>query len=132
MGCLEFQPFSRPVIQSIFDHSQLLIEDSFHTPLLVNVLAQQPAEVPDTGSLPTTIWIGTVGLYAKAVIDDLVIGKLFDVVFCQSLHPGVQGLELGLNGPSHQISTLVGPLVGTANHFCVPPVSRWVVCELRQ
>jgi hypothetical protein len=47
---------------------------------------------------------------AKSLINGLVIRKLFAVVHRQSLHPLVQGLELGFNGPAHQISRLVGHL----------------------
>lgn len=34
VGRLESEPLSGPVIQSVFDHSQILICDSFHAPLL--------------------------------------------------------------------------------------------------
>ena len=75
------------MIQSVFDHSQLLIGDSFHAPLLGNVLAQQTIEVLVAAALPTAIRIGKVGLDAKGLIDDLVIRKLLAVVHRQRLHP---------------------------------------------
>ncbi len=53
MGCLEPQPLSGSVIQSVFDHSQLLIGDSFHAPLLGNVLPQQSVEVLVAAALAT-------------------------------------------------------------------------------
>ena len=83
MGCLESEPFSGPVIQSVFNHSQLLIGDSFHAPLLGNVLAQQTIEALVAAALPAAIRIGKVGKDAKALI-----GKLLAVVHRQSLHPG--------------------------------------------
>jgi hypothetical protein len=81
------------VIQYIFYHSQLLIGDSFHAPLLGNVLAQQTIEVLVAAALPTAIRIGKVSLDAKALIDYLVIGQLRAIVHCQSLHSGAQGQE---------------------------------------
>ena len=87
VGRLESEPLSGPVIQSVFDHSQLLIGDSFHGPLLGNVLAQQSVEVLVATALPTEIRIGKVGLDARGLIDGLVIGKLLAVVHRQSLHP---------------------------------------------
>jgi hypothetical protein len=87
MGCLESQPLSGPVIPSLFDHGQLLIGDSFHAPLLGNVLAQQTIEVLVAAALPTAIRIGKVGLDVKGLIDGLVISKLLAVVHRQSLHP---------------------------------------------
>ncbi len=84
---LEAQPLSGPVIQSVFDHSQLLIGDSFHAPHLGNVLAQQTIEVLVAAALPTAIRIGKVGLDAKGLIKSLVIRKLLAVVHRQSLHP---------------------------------------------
>ncbi len=110
MGRLESQTFSEPVIQSFFDHSQLLNGDSFHAPLLGIVLAQQTIEVLVAAALPAAIRISKVALDAKALIFGLVIGKLFAVVHRQSLHPGVQGQEPGFNGSAHQISRLVGHL----------------------
>ena len=80
VGRLESQPLSGPLIQSVFDHSQLLIGDSFHSPLLWNVLAQQTIEVLVAAALPAAIRIGKVGLDAKALIYGLVIGKLLAVV----------------------------------------------------
>jgi hypothetical protein len=108
--CLEPKPLSGPLIQSVFDHSQLLIGDSFHAPLLWNVLPQQIIEVLVAAALPTAIRIGKVGLDAKGLIDDLAIGKLFAVVYRQRFHPGVQGQEPGFNRSTHQISRLVGHL----------------------
>jgi hypothetical protein len=87
VGCLESEPLSGPVIQSVFDHSQLLISDSLHAPLLGNVLPQQTIEVLVAAALPTAIRIGKVGLDAKALIDGLMIRKLLAVVHRQSLHP---------------------------------------------
>ncbi len=88
----ESEPLSWPVIQSYFNHSQLLIGDSFHAPHLGNLLAQQTIEVLVTATLPAAIWIGKVGLDAKALIDDLVIGQLLAVVHRQRLHLGVKYL----------------------------------------
>ena len=65
VGCLESEPLPGPVIQSVFDHSQLLIGHSFHAPLLGNVLAQQTIEVLVAAALPTAIRIGKVGLDTK-------------------------------------------------------------------
>ena len=45
MGCLEFQLPYGAVIQSVFDHSRLLIRDNFHALLIGNELAQQTIEV---------------------------------------------------------------------------------------
>jgi hypothetical protein len=86
VGSLESQPLSGAVIQSVFDHSQLLIGDSFHALLLWNVLAQQTIEVPVAAALPAAIRIGKVGLDTKGLINGLVICKLLAVVLCQSLH----------------------------------------------
>ena len=61
VGCLESQPLSGPTIQSVFDHSQLLIYDSFHALFLGNVLAQQTIEVLVAAALPDAIRIGKVG-----------------------------------------------------------------------
>jgi hypothetical protein len=87
VGCLESQPLSGAVIQSVFDHSQLLIGDSFHAPLLWNVLAQQTIEVLVAAALLAAIRIGKVGLDAKGLIYGLVIRKLLAVIHRQSLHP---------------------------------------------
>jgi hypothetical protein len=87
VGCLESQPLSGAVIQSVLDHSQLLIGDSFHAPLLGNVLPQQTIEVLVAAALPAAIRIGKVGLDAKGLIYGLVIRKLFAVVHRQSFHP---------------------------------------------
>ena len=87
MGCLESQPFSGSVIQFVLDHSQLLIGDGFHAPLLGNVLAQQSIEVLVAAALPAAIRISTVGLNSQGVIDCLVIRKLLAVVHRQRLHP---------------------------------------------
>ncbi len=85
--CLESKPLSGPVIQSVFDHSQHFIGDSFHAPLLVNVLAQQAIELLIAAALPTAIRIGQVGLDAKAMIDCMVINKLLALAHHQRLHP---------------------------------------------
>ncbi len=87
VGCLESEPLFGPVIQSVLDHSQPLICDSFHAPLLGNVLAQQTIEVHVAAALPTAIRIGKVGLDAKGLIDGLVIRKLLAIVHRQSFHP---------------------------------------------
>ncbi len=76
MGCLESEPLCGPVIQSVFDLSQLLICDSFHAPLLWNALAQQAIEVLVGAALPVAIRIDKVSLVTKGLIDGLVIGKL--------------------------------------------------------
>ena len=89
MGCLEPEALYALVIQFVIDHNQLLICDSFHLPLLGNVLAQKIIEVLVAASLLTAIRIGKVGLDAKGVIDGLVIRKLFAVVQLQKLHPRV-------------------------------------------
>lgn len=86
MGSLESQPLSEAVIQSVFDHSQLLIGDSFHALLLWNVLAQQAIEVLVAAALPDAIRIDKVSLDAKGLINGLVIRKLLAVVHRQSLH----------------------------------------------
>ena len=72
VGCLESEPLSGPVIQSVFDHSQLFTGDSFHAPLFGNVLAQQTIEVLVAAALPAAIRIGKVSLDAKGLIDGLV------------------------------------------------------------
>jgi hypothetical protein len=64
------------MIQSVFDHSQLLIGDGFHAPLLGNVLAAQTIEVLIAASLPAAIRIGKVGLDAKGIVYGLVTRKL--------------------------------------------------------
>jgi len=40
VGRLESQTFSGPVIQSVFDHSQLFVGDGFNAAFLWDVLAQ--------------------------------------------------------------------------------------------
>jgi hypothetical protein len=40
VGRLESQTFSGPVIQSIFDHSQLFVGGGFHVAFLENAMAQ--------------------------------------------------------------------------------------------
>jgi hypothetical protein len=40
VGCLESEPLAWSVIQSVFNHSQLIICDGFHATLLGDVLAQ--------------------------------------------------------------------------------------------
>lgn len=65
LGCRESQPLSGPVIQLVFDHSQLPIGDRFHPPLLGNVLAQQSIEVLIAAALVTAVRIGKLGLDAK-------------------------------------------------------------------
>ncbi len=87
MSCLESQQLSAPLIQSIFDHTQLLIDESFYIPLLGYVLAQQNMEAFVAAALSAAIRICKVGLDAKALIDCLVIGKLIAVVHRQSLLP---------------------------------------------
>jgi hypothetical protein len=67
--CLESEPLSGPVIQFVLDHIQLLIGDSFHSPFLWDVLAQQPVEVFVAAALPAAIRIGKVGLDAQHMID---------------------------------------------------------------
>jgi hypothetical protein len=84
---LESKPLSCLVIQSVFDHSQLFICDSFHAPLLGNVLTQNTIKVLDAAALPAAIRIGKVGLDVKSLIYGLVIGKPLAVVHRQSLHP---------------------------------------------
>ena len=108
IGCLESQSFSGSVIDSVFDHSQLLIGHGFHAAFLGDVLAQQSVEVFIAAALPTAIRIGKVGLDAQGLIGGLVIRKLFAVVHGQSPHPCAQGLEFVLNGTAHQVSALVG------------------------
>jgi hypothetical protein len=76
-----------------FDHSQLLIVDSFHASLLGNVLAHQSIEVLIAAALPNSLWIGKVDQHAKGLIDGLVIRKLLAVVHRQNLPPGAQGKE---------------------------------------
>ena len=68
------------MIQSVFDHSQLLIGDGFHAPLLVNVLAPQTIEALVAASLPAAICIGKVVLDANSLVYGLVISKLLAVV----------------------------------------------------
>lgn len=87
VGCLESEPLSGAVIQSVLDHSQLLIRDGFHAPLLGNILAQQPIEVFVAAALPAAIRIGKVGLDPQGLINDLVDRKLLAIVHRQSLHP---------------------------------------------
>ena len=110
VGCLESEPLSRSVIQSVLDHSQLFIRHGFHAPLLWDVLAQQPIEVLVAAALPAAIRIGKVGLDAQGLIDGLVVGKLLSVVHRQRLHPRSQGPQFVLNGLAHQISGLVADL----------------------
>ncbi len=73
MVCLESQPFSGLMIQSVFYHSQFLISDSFHAPHLGNESAQQTIEVIVATALPARIRIGKVVLDAKGLIDGLVV-----------------------------------------------------------
>jgi hypothetical protein len=54
------------MIQSVLDHSLLLIGDGFHAELLGNVLAHQTIEVLFADALPAAIRIGKVG-HAEAV-----------------------------------------------------------------
>ena len=99
--CLEFLPLSRAVIQSVFEHRQLLFGDSFHVPLIWNVMAQQTIEVFVAAAPPAGKQIGKVGLDTKGLIDGLVIRKLFAVVHRQSLHPSSQGLSFAsMNRPT--------------------------------
>ena len=62
MRRLESELLFGPVIQSVLNHNQALIGNGFHTPLLGNVLAQQPIEVLVTAVLQAPIRIGKVGL----------------------------------------------------------------------
>ena len=57
MWFLESAPPSEPFFKSVFDHSQLLIYDSFHAPLLGNVLPQETIEVLVAAALPDAILI---------------------------------------------------------------------------
>jgi hypothetical protein len=74
------------VIQSVFDHSQLLVANSVHASLLGNLLALQYVGVRVAATLPTAIWIGKVGLHVKALLDGMVMVKFFAVVHRQRLH----------------------------------------------
>lgn len=80
VGCLEAGPLSGAVIQSVSDHSQLLIRDDFHAPLLEIVLAQQSIEVFVTAALPAAIRISKMGLYPQGLIDGLLVRKLLATV----------------------------------------------------
>ena len=95
------------MIQSVFGHSQLLIGQGFHAPVLGNVLVEQTIEVHVAAALPNAIRIGKVSLDTKALMNCLVTGKLIAVVDRQILHPGAQGQELGLNGSAEQLSRLL-------------------------
>ena len=87
MGCLESEPLSGAVIQSVLDNSQLLSRDGFQAPLLVNVLAKQPIEVFVAAALPAAVRNSKVGLDAQGLIDGLVVPKLLAVIHRQSLDP---------------------------------------------
>lgn len=110
VGCFESEPLSRPVIQSVLDHSQLFIRDGLQGPFLRDVLAQQPIEVFVAASLPAAIRVGKVGLDAQGLIDSPMIGKLLAVIHRQRLDPRSQGPQFVLNGLADQISASVADL----------------------
>lgn len=86
VGSLEDQPLSGPMIQSVLDHSQLLICYGFHASLLGYVLSQQSVEVLVATALPAAIRVSKVGLDVQGLINALVVPKLFAVVHSQGLH----------------------------------------------
>jgi hypothetical protein len=98
------------MIDSVLDHSQLLICHGFHAPFLGDVLAQQPIEVLVTAALPTAIRVGKVGLNAQGLVGGQVVRKLLAVVHRQSLDPLAQGLEFGFNRLAHQVSRFASDL----------------------
>ncbi len=114
MGCLESQPLSGAVIQSVFDHSQLLIGDGFHAPLRGNVLAQQTIEVLVAAALPAAIRIGKVGLDAKGLIDGLVIGKLLALSTVKVFTREIRGLSLASIARPTRSAVLLFTLASTA------------------
>lgn len=87
VGRLEFEVLYGPMIQSVFEHNQLLIGDGLHAPLVGNVLVQQTNEVLVAATLCTAKLIGLVGLGAKGLIDGLVIPKHLAFDLSKSLHP---------------------------------------------
>ena len=117
MGCLESQPLSGAVIQSVFDHSQLLIGDSFHAPLLGNVLAQQTIEVIVAAELPAAIRISKVGLDAKGLINGLVIRNSLPLSAVKVFTREFESLSLASMARPTKSADLLGTLDSTAKQL---------------
>ena len=100
VGRLESQPLSGAVIQSVFDHSQLLIGDSFHAPLLGNVLAQQTIEVFVAAALSRVEFPGFSGYPSGAM-------KEWSRIRLGQSHPGVCAIwrPLGLDSKAGSSTT---------------------------
>ena len=62
VGGFELQPLSRPVVQSVLNHSQLFLRDCAQRLLLGYILAQQSVEVLITAPLPAAVGVGKVSL----------------------------------------------------------------------
>jgi len=93
-GRFESQSFSWSVIQSVLDHSNLLICDSRHSPFLRNVLAQQAIEVFVAPALPACKGPSKVARALQLLINMNMPGKLFSIVIGQSLHTQDQWFEV--------------------------------------
>jgi len=67
------------------NHSNFIITNRRHGPLLWDVLAQQPIKVLVAASLPASKWSGKVSSAVELLINQSVRCKLFPVVIGQSL-----------------------------------------------
>ena len=89
------------------DHSNFLVSDVFHCPLLGNILPQQPVEVLIGAALPAGKGPGKVPRTVQCLVDLGVSTELFAVVVGQRFNPGLEGLEHSDDGRSHQVRWFV-------------------------
>jgi len=113
-GRLESQSFTVSVIQSVFNHSNFLIGDVCHRPLLGNILPQKSVEVLVRAALPACKGPGKAPRAAQRLVNFDMSTELFSVVVGRRFNPCLEGLEHLDDGRSHQVGRFFETFAMTA------------------